>query len=144
MRLIIWQCNKCVVLAILSILIIVGCESDKVTKVTIIKDTITIEPQDRYERQFYVSPDMKFARLKGTFEVISGGVITVGVLDLINFEMLQLGTMPVSSLYTSGAGANSGEINIQINPGAYYLVFSNNLSLVKREIVKINIYLEYE
>lgn len=105
--------------------------------VPIISGQFPVPPGNAFFKPIMVTlPNMK---LTGSFQALGGkgNDIEVLVMDQNAYALWQRGN-PVFTYYSSGK-VSSGEINIDLPIGVYYIVFSNLFSTVSSKTVQASI-----
>lgn len=92
----------------------------------LINQTININPSSAYPIQFTIPEGATSGRVAGGFKVTSGAAVNVLVMDSRSYQNWKDGAQ-ASPLYETGPTA-SLKVNRKLDPGNYYLVFSNQSS----------------
>jgi ribosomal protein L37E len=89
----------------------------------IINQTINVGPASTYPIQFTIPDDAVSGRVAGGFKVTSGDQVDALVVNSKDYQNL-VNHSSVNPIYESGPTA-SKKVNVKLEPGSYYLVFSN-------------------
>ena len=90
----------------------------------LVDSLVNVGPSQQYTRQFTVSGS---GRVKGTFQSDTNIIVKIQGQG--------------GEYYNSGK-ISSGEINVSLGAGTYYLIFSNSYSIISTKHVLASIYLE--
>ncbi len=108
-------------------------------RVTLLSQVFEVRPGQYYTTTFTV-PESG-ARIVGRFQAVSGDNIQVHIVDADNYANFQHRN-PFRSYYSSGK-SYSGNLDVRLAPGAYYLVFENSYSIISKKVVQANVSMEY-
>jgi hypothetical protein len=113
---------------------------------SIVSGSVVVGPNSSTYYQFTVPTTATNAQVKGNFAVTSGGDgVRVYVFDSVYlFIWTNDHNNPnVGAYYKSGL-AISGNLNVRLTPGAYYVVFDNSISGSSPKNVQANVSLLYD
>jgi hypothetical protein len=101
----------------------------------LVPSTFVVRPQDEYSRQFTLS---RAGRVTGDFQ--SDTNIVVYLVNDKNFRLFSNGN-GFNSFYRSEK-ISSGVIDVNLPPDTYYIIFSNNYSIISSKHIAANLYVE--
>ncbi len=106
---------------------------------TLLSDTFEVNERRHYAIPFTVNPGGGVVR--GRFSVMGNGDIQAYIMTAAEYNRWANYREGVLD-YSSGR-VNGGRINKNLNPGSYYLVFSNHFSSGGNKTVEADVFIEY-
>jgi hypothetical protein len=111
---------------------------------TIATGEIVVRPGQSLSYRFVIPFDATDSQITGNF-IVSGGRgndIQAAITDEINLASWVNGQQAQGFWFTPGP-QTAGIINLKLNPGTYYLAFSNRISVFSAKQVFLNVELHY-
>ena len=111
---------------------------------TIATGESVVRPGQALWFKFVIPFDATDSQITGNF-IVSGGRgndIRAAITDEINLANWVKGQQPQGFWFTPSP-QTAGTINVKLNPGTYYLAFSNRMSLISEKQVFLNVDLHY-